>query len=136
MLLLFSVSGEDHNILILCHMGWLPNIPNINFLSRKKKQETKNLSKNISKMMLCLPCLRDNGTYLERGGTNSVRKFVTKLRHSWQRVPNLIYKDTPYVANSFIFKFCLPSPPSLPATFDVLFFLMILWIYTCQVLVP
>ena len=84
--------------------------------------------------------------------------------HCWQRMLTLLfYEDPPsYIANPPhpLFKFCphlpqphfpvtsFPPPPLLfllpflfgwmgnHATSDVLFYLMIIWIYTCQALVP
>ena len=86
-------------------------------------------------------------------------KFLVSL-HSWQRGSNPLFYENPlYCLPPSFFKFCpTPSPP-LPchlqpppqlffrlscffgwmgyhATLDVLFYLMIIWIYTCQALVP
>ena len=85
------------------------------------------------------------------------------MTYSSQRVPNITYVmnttpslTPPYIACPNFLYFCptplsrrtKPSPPLLflmsfffdwmdhCATFNVLFYLMILWIYTCQALVP
>ena len=69
--------------------------------------------------------------------------------------PPLCYEDKPYIAYPLFFTFCPPSPlPSIHthtllfllscffgwmgncATFDVLFYLIVLWIYTYWALVP
>ena len=81
--------------------------------------------------------------------------------HSWQRgAEPLFYEDPLILPIPTFFKFCpthphfiatsnSPPPPPLffllscffgwigdHATFDVLFYLMIIWVYTCQALVP
>ena len=88
-------------------------------------------------------------------------KQPSREQHSWQRGPNpLFYEKPSYIAYPppFFFIFCPPPPSHLPChlqppppllfllscffdwmsdctTFDVLFYLMILWIYTCWALV-
>ena len=67
--------------------------------------------------------------------------------HSWQRVPNLTLVHTHTYTHTHLPRRLQSSPPLLflpcffgrmgdRATFDVLFYLMILLIYTCQTLVP
>ena len=80
------------------------------------------------------------------------------MGYSWQRVPNTLYvmKTAPQYSLLHLFKFCStllscflqPLPQLLfliscffdwlgdRATFDMLFHLMILWIYKCRALVP
>ena len=77
--------------------------------------------------------------------------------HSWQRGANPLFSEDPLYWLPPFFQFCssLPFPFHLQphrycsfccpislvkcgdhTTFDVLFYLMIIWIYTCQTLVP
>ena len=108
----------------------------------------------------------DEKFLLEMGGKPGMGFIIGKWEtfkvsvHSWQRGANpLILWRPPYIAYPPIFKCCPASHPQLPChfqpppslsfllscffswmgdhtTFDVLFYLRMISIYTCQALVP